>query len=83
MEAVIKHTKPPRSVEWEGKTYLPGETIPDLSSKEAKRLEDLGLIEAPEKGKKGPGKGDEDKDPDGKGPGKEPDGGGKGGSGSK
>ena len=67
MEAVVKHTSPPRSVEWEGETYLPGETIPDLSSKEAERLYRLGLIESPPKDKKG-----YDKSGGGKSGGKEP-----------
>lgn len=71
MKAVVKHTTPPRSVEWEGETYLPGETIPDLSAKEAERLYRLGLIESPQKEK--PGKGGSDKDPSG----------GKGGSGTE
>jgi hypothetical protein len=72
MEAVVKNTAPPRSVEWEGNTYLPGETIPDLSAKEAERLYRLGLIESPQKEKKGSGKGGAGKSGE-KGPGKDGD----------
>lgn len=46
MKVIVKETFPPSTVEWKGKKYLPGEEIPDLPEKEAKRLLDAGKVEA-------------------------------------
>lgn len=59
---IVSNKFPPAVVEWDGKQYQPGEEIPDLPEREAKRLLAAGKVEKKEPSKTGkkqkPGKGE-------------------------
>ena len=52
MKVIVKDVFPPGTVEWKGKKYSPGEEIPDLPEKEAKRLLKAGRVEVVKESRK-------------------------------